>query len=124
MPTVLPEIIAQTQLSETQWQLELAIQPDLFWFLGHFPDAPILPGVVQLSWARQQAMRLWPTALAWLARAGSMESIKFQQVVRPGDRVLLTLSLEPERHRLAFSYASAEPQSTIKYASGRLVAAP
>lgn len=118
-----PKILKANAVSDTQWQLELEIQPTLFWFQGHFPETPILPGVVQITWARQQAMKLWPHALDWLSRLGGMEAVKFQQVIRPGDCVLLSLELDVERQRLSFQYEAADPASDHKYASGRMVLA-
>ncbi|MBB3169255.1 3-hydroxyacyl-ACP dehydratase FabZ family protein [Simiduia aestuariiviva] len=117
-----PQIVKEIRCADNCWQLELCITPDLYWFQGHFAEAPILPGVVQLNWARQQAMRLWPEAHAWLAQAGAMESIKFQQVIRPGEQVLLELTLDDARQRLTFSYVSADSAAGKKFASGRLVA--
>ena len=34
---------------EHRWLM--LISPELDWFRGHFPDNPVLPGVVQLHWA-------------------------------------------------------------------------
>ena len=31
--------------------LRLHADAELFWFRGHFPTLPILPGVAQLDWA-------------------------------------------------------------------------
>ncbi|UTA48719.1 hypothetical protein L1F30_04045 [Simiduia sp. 21SJ11W-1] len=117
-----PNIISAQALAPNEWQLVLDIQPTLFWFQGHFPEAPILPGVVQLTWAREQALSLWPESRNWLSRLAGMEAVKFQQVIRPGDTVRLTLTLDEARKRLGFSYVCAQ-NNAKKFASGRMVPA-
>ena len=47
-----PEVISVTR-SEDQLALSLMIPATLLYFRGHFPNFPILPGIVQLDWAVQ-----------------------------------------------------------------------
>jgi len=94
-----PEILAQHQDGE-EWRLHLAVPVDLAFFSGHFPTAPVLPGVVQMDWALtlgQQCLQLPP-------RFAGMEVLKFQQLVRPGDHLELTLRFDAERGKLHFAY--------------------
>jgi len=46
-----------------------------------------------------------------------MEVLKFQQLVRPGDTVELTLRFDPVRSKLHFAYRNA----TAPCSSGRIV---
>jgi len=77
--------------------LELAV------FRGHFPSAPIVPGVLQVGWA------------ADLARvhglvAGSLTAIptaKFRRLVQPGMRLRLRLEADP-RGGVQFEYRLGE----------------
>ena len=56
-------------------------------FAGHFPDRPILPGVVLLN----EAARLIGDALAAEApRLWEVERVKFLQPALPGDRLQLS----------------------------------
>ena len=114
---LLPETQALVWSTPANCQLTLRVDPELYWFQGHFPEVPILPGVVQLNWARQIARKLWPEC-HWLAQASDMEAVKFQQVVRPGDCILLELQLDEQARKLRFSYSEGER----KFSSGRLVA--
>ncbi|MGC1332454.1 AMP-binding protein [Pseudomonas sp.] len=94
-----PELLACRQEGD-EWQLQLAVPVDLAFFSGHFPSAPVLPGVVQVDWA----LALGQQWLALPPRFAGMEVLKFQQLVRPGDLLDLTLRLDNERGKLHFSY--------------------
>lgn len=115
---LLPEIIQQNPISSDEHVFKLAIGADLFWFDGHFPEAAILPGVVQINWVRQLGSAVWPDC-DWLCRASNMEAVKFQQVIQPGDSVTLVVKLDRQKRKLGFAYTDGER----RFSSGRLVAA-
>ncbi len=67
--------------------LDLFIPETLVWFEGHFADAPILPGVVQIDWALllgRRHLSIGPTG------AHSMQ-VKFRKVFGPGGGIRLFL---------------------------------
>lgn len=108
-------IVKQVTGADFNWQLELKIPHDLAYFSGHFPSAPVLPGVVQVDWAlhlAQQHMSL-PSDFA------GMEVLKFQQLVRPADEVSLSLRFEPEKNKLYFAFTMADTPCS----SGRILLA-
>ncbi|MDP9533278.1 AMP-binding protein [Pseudomonas protegens] len=94
-----PEVLEQVQHAE-EWQLQLAIPPDLAYFSGHFPQTPVLPGVVQVDWALALGQQL----LDLPGRFAGMEVLKFQQLVRPGDRIQLNLRFDAQRQKLYFAF--------------------
>ena len=94
------------------WTLSLRIPLDLVYFPGHFPQAPVLPGAVQVAWA----LSLASTRLGTPPRCHIMEALKFQQLLRPGDRVELSFHHDPSRHKLHFAYRHGDKA----YSSGRL----
>ncbi|MGE8152232.1 AMP-binding protein [Pseudomonas vancouverensis] len=107
-----PQVLEQIE-TDGEWSLQLAVPPDLAYFSGHFPKAPVLPGVVQVDWALtlgQQLMDLPP-------RFAGMEVLKFQQLVRPGDEIQLHLRFDPQRSKLYFAYRN----ETATCSSGRIV---
>ncbi|VVN37882.1 Tyrocidine synthase 3 [Pseudomonas fluorescens] len=107
-----PEVLEQSE-TDGEWSLQLAVPPDLAYFSGHFPRAPVLPGVVQVEWALnlgQQLMNL-PQKFA------GMEVLKFQQLVRPGDEIQLHLRFDPVRSKLYFAYRN----ETATCSSGRIL---
>lgn len=83
--------------------LRLAVPLDLACFAGHFPQTPVLPGVVQIDWAIALAADL----LQCEHRFAGMEVLKFQQLVRPGDELTLDLRLDRERGKLYFHFSRA-----------------
>lgn len=80
--------------------LLLELPLDLACFVDHFPVAPVLPGVLQIAWALEFASSRFGTATT----CRDMDQLKFQRLLRPGDRVELALRYDPTRGRLHFSY--------------------
>jgi acyl-coenzyme A synthetase/AMP-(fatty) acid ligase/3-hydroxymyristoyl/3-hydroxydecanoyl-(acyl carrier protein) dehydratase len=107
-----PELINLQQTDEGL-QLELIVPLDLAHFTGHFPGTPILPGVVQIDWAINLGQRL----MTLPPRFAGMEVLKFQQLVRPGDHLSLTLRFDQVRGKLHFAYRNGEAACS----SGRIL---
>ncbi len=82
------------------WTLRLRLPPELAHFAGHFPGAPVLPGVLQVQWA----LALAAPRLGITPRCREMEALKFQRLLRPGDEVELELRLDAARGKLHFAY--------------------
>lgn len=113
--TKLPLIVKQQQVGD-EWLLDLQVPVDLAFFSGHFPTAPVVPGVVQVDWALSLAQQL----LSLPPRFCGMEVLKFQQLLRPGDAVKLTLSFDQARSKLHFSYGMVDARCS----SGRILLGP
>ncbi len=75
-----PEVLEQLRESDV---LERAcrVPRDLDCFAGHFPGAPLVPGVLQLDWA----MELGAELLNESPRIAEIESLKFPAPLGPGD---------------------------------------
>ncbi|VVP96141.1 acyl-CoA synthetase family protein [Pseudomonas fluorescens] len=110
--TKAPEVLEQVE-SAGEWSLQLSVPPDLAYFSGHFPKAPVLPGVVQVEWALNLGRQL----LTLTGPFAGMEVLKFQQLVRPGDEIQLHLRFDPERRKLYFAYRN----DTATCSSGRIL---
>lgn len=110
-----PEVLEQVE-TDGEWSLQLSVPPDLAYFSGHFPKAPVLPGVVQVEWALNLGRHL----LKLPGKFAGMEVLKFQQLVRPGDEVQLHLRFDPERGKLYFAYRN----DTATCSSGRIILEP
>ena len=107
-----PEVLEYGE-TDGEWSLQLVVPPDLAYFSGHFPTAPVLPGVVQVDWALNLGRQL----LDLPPRFVGMEVLKFQQLVRPGDEIQLHLRFDRERGKLYFAYRN----DTAACSSGRVV---
>lgn len=99
MPTSEPEILAAIR-GEQCVRLEMRVPRDLSWFQGHFPDCPLLPGVIQLTWAVQFArvhLRIPPGF-------HSLSTLKFMRFILPGAELALLLEFNAARRELSFEY--------------------
>jgi len=71
------------------------MKEDEFWFKGHFPDYPVVPGVLMLEMLAQAgavAMLSLEENKGKIGLFGGVKEAKFRRQVRPGD----TLRLEVE----------------------------
>ena len=76
------------------------IRADDWWFPGHFPERPVMPGVLTIE-AIAQAGAV--AVLADEANRGKLpffagiDDCRFKRIVRPGDELTLTCDLETVR---------------------------
>lgn len=80
--------------------LSLTLQPELFWFQGHFPERAILPGVAQIDWVLFYAQ----TKLGVDFHFQGMDMVKFQRPLFPNEIVELTISWQLESLKINFEY--------------------
>jgi acyl-coenzyme A synthetase/AMP-(fatty) acid ligase/3-hydroxymyristoyl/3-hydroxydecanoyl-(acyl carrier protein) dehydratase len=75
----------------TRAEGEVRLLEDAPWLRGHFPEAPVLPGVAQLH-----ALVVGPTRVAWpgLGAVLTLPRVRFLQPVVPGDALRVVLERE------------------------------
>jgi 3-hydroxyacyl-[acyl-carrier-protein] dehydratase len=85
---------------------EYDVDGDAPWFAGHFPNNPILPGVLVTEALAQAAGVLYMSDNN--SDAGStvyllgMDKMRFRRPVRPGETLRLEVTLGRNRRRMAF----------------------
>ena len=76
------------------------VRPDEWFFPGHFPGRPIMPGVIMVE-ALAQAGAVAVLSLAEnrgkLALFAGIDDVRFKRIVEPGDELTLECSLEVAR---------------------------
>lgn len=95
---------------------ELDVDPDLPLFQGHFPDYPVLPGVILMEALAQAA------SISVLMERGSegaigfltgIDGAKFRRQVRPGDTVRLEGTIVKSSRRLCVAEVRASVEGEV-----------
>lgn len=84
-----PEVL-ETVRDATSVQRRCRVPESLSCWPGHFPGAPVVPGVLQIDWAMDAASAL----LGDLPRIREMDRVTFREPLRPGDGFWLRVDLE------------------------------
>jgi len=84
-------------------RIDLSVPAGLHYLEGHFPACPLLPGVVQLTWAIELAKQHLPIA----GQFHGVSALKFMRVIQPGEPVSLLLNFDTAKRQLTFEYRSA-----------------
>jgi 3-hydroxymyristoyl/3-hydroxydecanoyl-(acyl carrier protein) dehydratase len=105
--------VESSRVDGSSVELKLVVPTDLKYFDGHFAGAPIVAGVVQVKWAIELASRYLGTT----GQFAGFEALKFQEVLRPEQAVVLTLRWAALDGKLHFSYTSGDS----RFGSGRIL---
>lgn len=97
---IMPDIVSVDRPAAGRVVFTLSLPAGSAVFEGHFPDYPILPGVVQLDWA----VRLADQYLGLGQRVARDFQIKFRRVIPPKSLVTLSLNFDVARRRLGLEY--------------------
>lgn len=99
--SIYPDVLATNHINECV-VLTLFVPETLLYFDGHFDQASLLPGVVQIDWAVHFGRQLFNCS----GEFSHLEVIKFKEVISPGQQVTLTLQFKENKNKLLFSYQS------------------
>lgn len=72
-------------------EAHVAVPAQSVWFDGHFPDAPVLPGIAQLS----IVVQLLSEALGKRVHVVEVNRVRFKQAIIPGE--FIRVEITPER---------------------------
>lgn len=96
----LPDILSWIN-EASQHTLLLEVCPQMSIFEGHFPDNPILPGIVQLHWAVGISMGVY----SFNDAPFEIKRLKFKNIVQP-PRVLELVLKKPGANEINFQFSS------------------
>ncbi len=86
------------ELSETRIVAKKLVRPDEYFFTGHFPGEPIMPGVLIIEALAQTGgvllLRKHRDAIPLFM---GIDRARFKRIVRPGDTLVLDVSVLQER---------------------------
>ena len=100
-------LLVDSILSQQDNQIvcQKTFQPDEWFFQGHYPDYPIVPGVILCEAAMQAGAILLSRHLTDVKNAvpvaTRLNDVKFKRMIRPGDTVDMAVTLD-ERMADAF----------------------
>lgn len=109
-----PELLDFEQ-TDDQCHFQLSIGAELKWLKGHFPNQPVLPGVVQTHWACCMARHVFSTQES----IKRIDNLKFQNVILPPQSVRLELVQHTANAFVTFRYSDAVTLQT--FSEGKLI---
>ena len=112
------------------WQMEklLYLPPDLFWFKGHFPELPVLPGIAQTNWVIEWTLAQEEALTGRHIDFAGIEVVKFQKPLQSDQTVKLLMTWDAQKLLMAFVYLfagkgclQAWPQGELRvHSSGKI----
>ncbi len=89
---------------------ELDVTGDMFWVPGHFPDYPVMPGVLiveSMAQAGAVALLALPENAGKIGFFAGIDKVRFKRQVRPGDTLRLEVVITKTRGPIGFGDAKA-----------------
>lgn len=103
---------------------ELDVTSDAFWVPGHFPDYPVMPGVLIVeAMAQVGAVALLSSEenLGAIAFFGGIDKVRFKRQVVPGDVLSMDVKITKRRGPIGFGECRAWVLAEKEYAANELV---
>ncbi len=105
-------MLENLNLQENALEARLFLPKKLFYFDGHFDEAPILPGIVQTHWAIELAHKHFNIR----GQFSGLDIIKFTRIIEPEQTVDLSVTYDSDKNAIEFAYNSAQG----KHSNGKI----
>jgi 3-hydroxyacyl-[acyl-carrier-protein] dehydratase len=98
-------VVARRRVNEEDW-----------WFAGHFPDRPVMPGVLiveAMAQAGAVAVLIEEANRGKIAFFAGIDDCRFKRIVEPGDVLTLTCEIDTIRGPIGRGKATAHVGDTL-----------
>lgn len=100
------------RIASNALEAQVCVPQDCIWFTGHFPGAPILPGIALVNTVYDAIM--WDAQDRGEAvQMSFLKRIRFTGPVRPGETVLLSLTSEDVHTERLYNFKVAIEEKII-----------
>jgi 3-hydroxymyristoyl/3-hydroxydecanoyl-(acyl carrier protein) dehydratase len=96
--TVWYEYLFDKQVTDGEIKTHIRVPASSPWFDGHFPEAPVLPGVAQLGMVHDLLCRTMDQPLP----VTQVSRVRFKQMIRPNQAMILTVKIGDDNSSHSF----------------------
>ena len=115
-PFLLVDRVVEEDRSRGYIRAEKAVSASEWYFAGHFPTLPVMPGVLQVE-ALAQTMAIYVAREEGfgdrIGLFGGIDDCRFKRVVQPGDRLTLEVTMEKLGRRFGRGRAAASVDGEV-----------